>query len=112
MSITTNCGKVARELRLTGKTLFSVKDIVDAVEKCTTVRSRKGVNDYLGDEGYLADNKYISRCKGGWELTEDSKKTGEFVIEVSPAQNAAEVYQAIRTATRRFGKIVTMTVEV
>lgn len=112
MSITTNCGKVARELRLTGKTLFSVKDIIDAVEKCTTVRSRKGVNDYLGDDGYLFSAKYIHRCKGGWELTDASKKTSTITVKVSPGQNTVEVLNAIGVATKRFGNIVELSMEV
>ena len=53
MSIKTVCGNVTNELRLTGKEIFSVKDIIDAVEKFGP-ESKNGVDSYLGKDGNLA----------------------------------------------------------
>lgn len=111
MSIKTVCGNVTNELRLTGKKLFSVKDIVDAVEKVGPT-SKNGVDNYLGNDGHLAECGYIRRCKGGWELTEASRRTTTIVVKVSPVQNTVDVLNAIGVATKRFGNIVELSMEV
>lgn len=111
MSIKTVCGNVTNELRLTGKKLFSVKDIVDAVEKVGPT-SKNGVDSYLGNDGNLAKEGYIRRCKGGWELTETSRRSTTIVVKVSPVQNTVDVLNAISAATKRFGNIVELSMEV
>lgn len=111
MSVKTVCGNVVNELRLTGKEIFSVKDIADAVEKFGP-ESKNGVNSYLGNDGNLARDGYICRCKGGWELTEASRRTTTIIVKVSPTQNTVEVLNAVSVATKRFGNIVELSMEV
>jgi len=111
MSIKTVCGNVANELRLTGKEIFSVNDIINAVRKFGP-ESKNSVDSYLGNDGNLAEGGYIRRCKGGWELTEASRRSTTITIKVSPVQNTVEVLNAIGVATKRFGNIVELSMEV
>lgn len=111
MSIKTVCGNIVNELKLTRKQVFSVKDLADAIRKVGPT-STGGVDNYLGNDGNLTRGGYITRCKGGWELTNESKKSGVIMIKVTPNQNTAEVFNAVGVATKRFGSVVELRMEV
>lgn len=111
MSIKTVCGNVTNELKMIGKPVFSINPIIDAVEKYGP-ESKSGIDNYLGNDGHLAKCGYIRRCKGGWELTEAGRRTATIVVKVSPIQSTVEVLNVIGDATKRFGNIVELNLEV
>ena len=112
MSVSTNCGKIVNGMRLTGKEVFSVHDIRTAVIDGAGVQSPDGIDNYLGNTGHLRTLGYIQRCQGGWKLKDESKTSGVIMIKVTPNQNTAEVFNVIGAATKRFGNVVEMRMEV
>ena len=112
MSVSTNCGKIVNGLRLTGKEVFSVHDIRTAVIDGAGVQSQDGIDNYLGNTGHLRTLGYIQRCQGGWKLAGESKTSGMIIVKVTPQQNTAEVFNVIGAATKRFGSVVEISMEV
>ena len=112
MSVSTNCGRIANKLRLTGKEVFSVHDIRTSIIDGAGVQSHDGIDNYLGNNGHLRTLGYIQRCQGGWKLAEESKTSGVIMIKVTPNQNTAEVFNVIGAAAKRFGNVVEIRMEV
>ena len=112
MSVSTNCGKIVNGMRRTGKEVFSVHDMKNVVIDFGGVKSQDGINNYLGNDGHLSTRRHVQRCRGGWKLTHESKIAGTIVVKVTPQQNTEEVFNVIGDATKRFGNVVEIRMEV
>lgn len=106
MTINTTCGKIAKELEQSENTILSDQDIRTAT-KTAGIMSKMGQNNYLGNDGYLAELGYIKRHESGWTLTPGIAETKTITLEIS-SMNYVEVSSVVRNAVKQFGTIVEM----
>ena len=105
-SINTSCAKVVKELRLTGKEIFSVADLKTALIAVGrgSITSQRDYIGRRGEYGYLESRGFIERVPGGWALTTSSMRvqTIEVWIHVANGPLVGEVSTAIGEALEGF----------
>lgn len=113
ISINTACALVVKELRMTGKDIFSADDIERALILAER-GSKSSLEDYMGEKGHLAKRKFLSRVQGGWELTESSRDSGVIMIKIMPGNEyiIGEVTKSVGNAVKKYGKVVETRTEV
>jgi len=98
-------GEILASLRNT--TLITNDDLNEALA-AVEIESPGSVKTYIRSLEVLG---YLIRVAGGWELSEESKATGEIVIKVRPGSYTGDVRRAVSAAIRPFRKIATMELE-
>jgi hypothetical protein len=104
------CGQVTQHLLQTGRTIFTAKEVREALKE-VGVLSLNSFTNYAGSEGYLIAGGFLKRAPYGWELTDESKDGGRVVVQIAPKQNTAGVYAAVESALKQFGGIVEIQME-
>ena len=113
VSINVSCARAVKELRLTGKDIFSAEDIRAALTAVGrgSVTSQK---DYMGSGGYLATRAFIERTPGGWILTDSSMKHKKIEVHIAVGNEylLGEVSAAITEALEGFRGVTHTVMEV
>ena len=110
-SINVMCGRAVKELVLTGKELFTAKDIAIALTRVGR-GSKSSKRDYMGNTGYLETRGFLDRVVGGCILPDSSN--GMIVVKVMPGNETltAEVYAVIGDALNGFKGVTEVRMEV
>lgn len=112
-SVTTACAQATRTLLLSGKEIFSDKDVRVALLKANR-GSPSTLIHYMGADGHLVERGFLKQVVGGYALTDTSKESNLIVIKITPdnAYLLDEVSNAIDEVMTRFKGVTEVRKEV
>ena len=102
-SVTTACAQATRTLLLSGKEVYSDKDVRVALLKANR-GSPSTLIHYMGADGNLVERGFLKQVTDGYVLTDSSKDTNLIVIKIAPGNEYLldEVSKAIDEIMTRF----------
>ena len=105
-SVTTACAQATRTLLLSGKEIFSDKDVRVALLKADR-GSPSALIQYMGADGHLVERGFLKQVTDGYALTDSSKMTNRIAIKIAPgnAYLLDEVSKAIDGVLSRFEEV-------
>lgn len=110
MAVKVNCGRIVNVLKNAEKDVFSAQDIKSALAK-VGLASRSSILTYMGIDGYLHGFGFMVPVIGGWELTDECKKSTKVTVQISTALLTEDVIKALEKAMRPFEGVVEITHE-
>ena len=102
-SVTTACAQATRTLLLSGKEIYSDKDVRVALLKANR-GSPSTLIQYMGADGHLVERGFLTQVTDGYLLTDASKDANLIVITLTPGNEFLldEVSNAIDEVMTRF----------
>jgi len=64
-----------------------------------------------GDDGYLTEGKWLTRCIGGWAIPAGVVPTRTITIKVMPGKAAGQVFSSVSKAMETFKGFTVMEME-
>ena len=112
-SVTTACAQATRTLLLSGKEVYSDKDVRVALLKANR-GSPSTLIHYMGEDGHLVERGFLKQVTEGYVLTDASNGANRIGIKITPgnAYLLDEVSNAIDEVMTRFKGVTEVRKEV
>ena len=112
-SVTTACAVATSELKQSGKSVYSDRDIRVALTKAKR-GSASSLIHYMGPGGHLVSQGFLEATAKGYELSDTSMGVNKITIEIETKNELlfGEVETAIGRALTPFSGVVTEVMEV